>query len=85
MSKDRCAFLAFVKAGSRGKSIEAWSLYDVDILGDEETDDGCIIGDEDILASWDIEGEEEAGKIPAQQYDVLIEKLKLVIKGKKKQ
>ena len=81
MTKEGCA-AGFVLAGSRGATCEAWSSYDEEEM--EEEDEDPIIGDGDILVSWDIESEEEAGKIAGLQYDMLIEKLKRVMKGKKK-
>ena len=84
MDKDTCVDPGFVVAGARGKPIEAWSLYDVDLLDGDDGEADLIIGDEDILVSWDIENESEAGKIAPPQYDMLVEKLKQVMKGKQK-
>jgi len=35
------------------------------------------------MVSWDIERQDETGKIPSELYEQLVAKLKIVMKGKK--
>ena len=74
LNKDGCANPGFVSGGS--KRI-AWSLYDDELEMEDPDDLGYVIIDEDILISWDIDDDEQDGMIPGEQYDELIEKLKV--------
>ena len=43
-----------------------------------------FVTDEQILVAWDIDREDEAGIIPMDEYEKMLAKLVVIVKGKKR-